>query len=66
MGPGWCECGPSGGWVSHHVSPTVELQPDVLYTPLLSLEVHDGEVLIVGGSHSDVSLRHSWGRVGAC
>lgn len=60
MGPGWCECGPSGGWVSHHPSPTVELQPDVLYAPLLGLEVHHSEVLVVSESHPDVGLRHRW------
>lgn len=62
MGPGWCERDPSGGRVSHHPSPTVELQPDVLYAPLLGLEVHHGEVLVVSESHPDVGLGHSWGR----
>lgn len=32
----------------------------MLSHPLLRLEVHDGEVLVVGEGHPDVGLGHSW------
>lgn len=41
--------------------PTVELQPDVPDAPLLRLLVQHREMLVVGGHHADVGLRHGWG-----